>query len=88
MMLALWSVVIGFGVSGYLMDTEQFWGDGRLEEIHELLANVLIALIALHVVVAVLMSLLSKQNLIAAMITGKKKVPDSVLEDTVTPDKS
>ena len=76
MMFALWSVVIGLGVTGYLMGTEQFWGDERLEEIHELLANSLIPLIALHVISAVAMSFISKNNLIAAMITGNKKLPN------------
>ena len=78
MMLVLWSVVIGLGVSGYLMGTEQFWGDETMEEIHEVLANSLIPLIALHVASALAMSFISKSNLVAAMITGNKNVPDEV----------
>ena len=78
MMLVLWSVVIGLGVSGYLMGTEQFWGDETMEEIHEVLANSLIPLIALHVASALAMSFISKSNLVAAMITGHKNVPDEV----------
>lgn len=42
------------------------------EELHELLAWTLLALIALHVVAVAVMSSLSRENLIGAMITGRK----------------
>ncbi len=76
MMFALWAAVIGLGVSGYLMTTDRFWGDETVEEIHGFLADSLIPLIALHVTAALVMSFLSKTNLVHAMITGKKNVPD------------
>ena len=75
MMLLLWGVVIGLGVSGYLMGTDQFWGDERVEEIHALLANALYPLIGLHVGAALLMSYLNRVNLVRAMITGNKPAP-------------
>ncbi len=75
-MFALWAAVIGLGVSGYLMTTDRFWGDETVEEIHGFLADSLIPLIALHVTAALAMSFLSKTNLVRAMITGKKNVPD------------
>lgn len=77
MMLALWAVVLGLGISGYLMGTDRFWGDERLEEIHEILANSLIPLVALHVASAVAMSWLEKTNLPLAMITGRKNRPQA-----------
>ena len=42
------------------------------EEFHELLAWTLLALIAIHVIAVVVMSLLTRDNLIKAMITGRK----------------
>jgi cytochrome b len=42
------------------------------EDLHEFLAWTLLALIALHVVAVVVMSLLSRENLVAAMISGRK----------------
>ena len=42
------------------------------EEAHELLAWTLLALIALHVLAVVLMSLLTRENLVKAMVTGRK----------------
>jgi cytochrome b len=48
---------------------ESFW-----EEIHELSSNFMLALIALHILGIVVSSRLHKENLIKAMITGKKNV--------------
>lgn len=43
------------------------------EEFHETLGNVLLGLIALHVAAVVVMSLLTRDNLIGAFITGRKQ---------------
>lgn len=43
------------------------------EELHEMLANLLLGLIALHVAGVIGMSLLTKDNLIAAFVTGRKR---------------
>ena len=75
MMFALWAVVIGLGVTGYLMGTDAFWGEEWLEEIHEVLANSLWILVPLHVLAAVVMSVKTKVNLPRAMVTGKKRLP-------------
>ncbi|WBH15322.1 cytochrome b/b6 domain-containing protein [Sphingomonas radiodurans] len=53
------------------------------EELHEALGNILLGLIALHVVAVIAMSMLTRDNLIAAFITGRKRadlhpgVPDA-----------
>ncbi len=53
------------------------------EELHEALANLLLVLIALHVLAVIAMSLLTRDNLVRAFITGKKRadlypgVPDA-----------
>lgn len=75
MMFALWAVVLALGVTGYLMGTDRFWGDEGLETLHGTLANALIPLIALHVGAAILMSVLTRVNLVGAMITGRKRLP-------------
>lgn len=82
MMLSLWAVIIGLGITGYLMDAAIFsnielLGDKDfLEEIHELLANSLYLLVPLHIIAAIAMSYWQRQNLIKSMITGKKTVTD------------
>ena len=82
MMLSLWAVIIGLGVTGYLMETDFFshiqllGNKDVLEEIHELLANSLYLLVPLHIFAAIAMSYWQRQNLIKSMITGKKTVTD------------
>ncbi|WP_269532296.1 cytochrome b/b6 domain-containing protein [Chitinimonas sp. BJYL2] len=74
MMLALWSVLLGLGLTGWLMGTDMFWGEEWVEEIHEALANSLMVLVPLHVLAAIMASLHERDNLIAAMVHGKKSV--------------
>lgn len=74
MMFALWGVIIGLGVTGYMMGMDAYWGEEWLQEGHELLANSLYVLIPLHVLSAIGMGFIQKQNLVKAMITGNKTV--------------
>lgn len=76
MMLSLWAVTIGLGLTGYLMESGLFGDKEVLEEIHELLANSLYLLVPLHIIAAIAMSYWQRQNLIKSMITGKKTVTD------------
>lgn len=76
MMLALWAVVLMLGVSGYLMGTDRFFGEEWLQEIHEVLANGLMLLMAIHILAAIGMSLYTRVNLPRAMMTGRKNLPD------------
>lgn len=48
---------------------EEFW-----EEIHEASSNLMLVLIALHLAGVVLSSRLHKENLVKAMLTGKKNL--------------
>ena len=50
-----------------------FTGISAGEDIHEVIAWTLLAMIALHVVAVVAMTFLTRDNLIGAMITGRKK---------------
>ncbi|MGV8898007.1 MAG: cytochrome b/b6 domain-containing protein [Burkholderiaceae bacterium] len=49
-------------------------GGEWLSEIHELLANLLMAIVVIHIAAIVLTSLVHKENLIRAMLTGKKMI--------------
>jgi cytochrome b len=46
-----------------------------MEEVHEVLAGTMLALVGLHVAAVVVSSLLHRENLVAAMIHGRKPVP-------------
>jgi len=76
MVLSLWAVIIGLGITGYLMESGLLGNKDLLEEAHELLANSLYLLVPLHIIAAIAMSYWQRQNLIKSMITGNKTVTD------------
>jgi len=66
-------LLAGISLTGVLMTTDAFWGSKWVEEIHEALANSLAVLIALHVAGVVASSLAHGENLVRAMVTGRKR---------------
>jgi cytochrome b len=74
MVIALLLMVSATAVSGWAMTTDALWGTEWIEEAHELSADVTIALIFAHVLGVIFASWQHKENLIAAMITGRKKI--------------
>lgn len=73
MMLALMALVLALGVTGFLQTTDAFWGDEAVQDLHETLANGLIALAGLHAAAALLMGRLERTRLVRAMVTGIKE---------------
>jgi cytochrome b len=75
MVIALIVMLAGTSVSGYLMTTDAYWGSKALEGIHEALANATMALVALHVLGVLLASFEHRENLVKAMVSGRKRSP-------------
>ncbi len=70
--LAIFGTVILTVASGYASYEEL--GGEWLGELHETVASVLMGIVVIHIAAVVLMSLLNKENLIRAMLTGKKLI--------------
>ena len=76
MMLALLALILALGATGYLMTTDAFFGEDWVEEVHETLADVLIAAVVLHVTAALVESWRHRENLVASMLHGRKRAPE------------
>lgn len=65
------SIVVLLTLSALTVGTGAFDGEGA-EDLHEAFAWALLAMVGLHVAAVIVMSLLERENLILAMITGRK----------------
>jgi cytochrome b len=74
MVVALLVVVTLVGASGWLYTTDRYWGVEWVETLHDALANVLFALVGLHVAGVLYASVRHRENLIGAMFHGRKHV--------------
>lgn len=74
MVIALLLALLGTGATGFLMTTDAFWGVKWIEEVHEGLAYATLGLVVLHVLGVLAASLEQRENLIEAMLSGRKRV--------------
>ncbi|WP_316179695.1 cytochrome b/b6 domain-containing protein [Bradyrhizobium sp. SZCCHNRI1009] len=75
MLVVMLALLIVSTISGVMQVSVRFFGVGWIEQAHALSSNAIIALIAVHVLGTVWMSLLQRENLMRAMVTGRKRVP-------------
>ena len=70
-MVGLMLIILLIGLTGY-WGVKEFLGD-FMSEAHEAIASLALGLVIIHIAAAVIMSLLQKENLIRAMVNGKKQ---------------
>lgn len=76
MIIALLLNVMLVGLTGWLYTTDRFWGVEWVETLHSRLADLLLVLAALHLAGVLYASYRHRENLIAAMLHGRKRTPD------------
>lgn len=72
-MLAMWALILLLAVTGWMSRLDPFWGEDWPIDIHRWLSNALLALVIVHVLAAIVMSVKGRENLIGAMFTGRKR---------------
>ncbi len=75
MIVFLLCAVSAIGVSGWMLTLDAFWGNETVETLHTLLVDASLIAVAIHVAANVYESLHQRENLIAAMVTGRKRAP-------------
>ena len=73
MIVALLAAIALVSLSGWLYTTDEFWGVEWVAELHEVLTYFLLALIALHLAGVAFTSYRQRENLVAAMLHGRKR---------------
>ncbi len=76
MIIGLLVVLAGTALTGWMYTLDAFWGAEWVEDIHEFLANMMLVLVATHVAGVVWASIRHKENLVRAMIVGRKRASD------------
>ncbi|MDD9728758.1 cytochrome b/b6 domain-containing protein [Mameliella sp. AT18] len=81
MIFNLIATLIGISATGYMMTTNVFWGIEWVEEMHEVLVTWAEISVVAHIAAVFWESRRSGINLPRAMLTGVKRVPDTVRLD-------
>ncbi|WP_439395649.1 cytochrome b/b6 domain-containing protein [Bradyrhizobium sp. PMVTL-01] len=74
MLVALLLAVAVSAITGAMSVTVTFFGLWWVEDTHRYSSDAVIVLVVLHVLGVLLMALLQRENLIRAMITGRKRI--------------
>lgn len=73
MAVTLLGLIMVLGLTGWMMTTDQYYGQEWLEVVHEGAAYLGLALVCTHVAAALYESVRHRENLPWAMVTGRKR---------------
>lgn len=75
MVVALLLAIAVISVSGWMLTTNAYWGVGWVKNLHEAASFTAVGLVALHIGGVLVASFEHSENLVRAMVTGRKRAP-------------
>lgn len=69
-MFVLMLLILLIGLTGYL--SVKAFSENLASEAHEIVSSLALAIVILHILAAILMSVMERQNLVKSMVSGKK----------------
>jgi len=76
MIFALLVTMFSTALTGWLMTTDAFWGVDWVGRLHERIADLLLILVLAHLAGVALASVRHRENLVAAMLSGRKRTAE------------
>ncbi|MGB1091935.1 MAG: cytochrome b/b6 domain-containing protein, partial [Oceanobacter sp.] len=71
MVIGLWFGLLVVGFSGWLQETDQFWGEEWVQLLHEWSANLVMAAVVVHVSAVLIIQHKYRLPLVRNMLTGR-----------------
>lgn len=75
MILLLLALLAAIVMTGWMLTWDAFWGEGWLEDLHEILADITMGAVVIHISAVVIMGWRYNIPLIKTMLTGKRNIP-------------
>ncbi|HXZ15489.1 MAG TPA: cytochrome b/b6 domain-containing protein [Roseiarcus sp.] len=73
LMLTLMGLLAAVSITGWLLTLDAYFGNEALEELHEGIADLILVLAGAHAAAAIYEGRRQKENLVWAMVTGRKR---------------
>lgn len=72
MIWSMWGSVLVAGTSGFMMETDQYWGEDWIKLVHHGAVNVSFLCVCLHICAVIIMSRITGRSYLRNMLPKRK----------------